>query len=186
VATCSFSVWFIAEPTDAGSTYSAQNWEAWVQAMDASNATGTATNSSELNSLNALNVSDSITYGSLGPTQSNDPLDKLVKATTTGNTAIDANISGTDMCTDYATCAVNTTSITWQHYATTTPIGYSSTTAQGCYIASSTPALLEFITTKPTATPSDQGQSIYWGTYVPTGQALGTYTGLNTFTVTSD
>jgi hypothetical protein len=186
-ATCQFSIWFIAEPTDAGSDWSGEHWVAWIKAIDASNASSTATNSAqtiEMNTLTAFDVTNAIGYGTLSPGQANDPLDKIVRATTTGNEAIDSNISGTNMCTDYPTCAVNTTSMTWQHYATTS-LAYAST-SNGVTIATSTPALFEFTTGKPTATTSNQAQDIYWGTYVPVGQVVGNYTGVNTFSVLSD
>jgi hypothetical protein len=185
VATCNFNVWFIAEPTDAGSDWSGETWEAWIQATDSYSSSSSATNSSEMNTLTALDVTDSINYGSLSAGGKNDPLDKLALATTTGNEAIDASISGTNMCTDYPTCTVST-SITYQKYATTTAIGYNSSTAQGCYTASSSAISLEFVTVKPTATPSNQAQSIYWGTLVPTGTSPGTFEGVNTFSAASD
>jgi len=189
VATCQFNVWFIAEPTDTGSTYDAQHWVAWIRATDSNASSSWATNSAQdidVGTLNALDVTDSISYGSLAPGGKNDPLDKLVLATTTGNNAIDANISGYDMCTDYPTCSAATTSITNQKYATSSGIGYGSSSAEGIHVASSSAVLLEFVTSKPTATPSSVAQNIYWGTLVPTGTDPGTYEGVNTFAVTSD
>jgi len=183
VASCSWTVWFHAEPTDAGSDWSGEYWMAWIKAIDSSSASSSATNSAqtiEMNTLTAIDISDSIDYGSLSPGQTNDPLDKLLLATTTGNEAIDANISGTNMCTDYPTCSVATTSITNQHYATT-GVAYASG-----HTASSSAVLLEFLTTKPVDHPSSQAQSIYWGTRVPTSTAIGSYTGVNTFSAQSD
>jgi len=183
VATCQFDIWFIAEPTDAGSGWSGEHWAAWIKAIDASNASSSATNSAqtiEMNTLTAFDVDDAIGYGSLSPGQTNDPLNKTVHATTTGNEAIDSNISGTDMCTDYPTCAAYSVAIAYQHYATS-GVAYASGTA-----ASSTPTLLEFTTGKPTATTSNQAQNILWGISVPGTQAIGTYTGVNTFSVLSD
>jgi hypothetical protein len=187
VATCQFDIWFVAEPTDAGSDWSSEHWVAWVKVTDASNASSTATSSAqtiEMNTLTAFDVTNSIGYGNLSPGQSNSPLDKVVKATTTGNEAIDSNISGTNMCTDYPTCTSNTTSIAYQHYATS-GLAYAST-SDGVVVASTSAQLLEFVTAKPTATTSNQVQSIYWGTYVPVGQTVGSYTGVNTFSVLSD
>ena len=188
VVTCTFNIWFIAERTDAG-TYSGEHWVAWIQAEDKQGTTSSATNSSQtinVETLTAIDVTDTIDYSNLSPGGKIDPLSKLVMASTTGNEAIDANISGNDMCTDYPTCTVNTTSIYAQKYATGTPVGYASTSAEGCYTASTTNGLLEFVTVKPTATPTDQGQTIYWGTAVSSTQALGTYTGVNAFSAQSD
>jgi len=100
VATCDFDVWFHAEPTDAGSDWESEHWVSWIKVIDSTNASSTATNSVqivEMNTLLALEVSDTIDYGVMFPNQTNDPLDKLFLATTTGNAAIDANISGTNM-----------------------------------------------------------------------------------------
>ena len=185
-ATCNFGIWFVAEPTDVGSNWATDTWVAWIKAIDTQNASSSATNTTqtiEVNTLLALNVSNTINYGSLIPNTKNDPLDKLIRATTTGNVSIDANISGTNMCTDYSTCTAATTAIGWQKYATTSGVAYDGTSA---WIASSSVRLLEFLSVKPTATPSDQGQSIYWGTFVPTGTASGNFTGVNTFSAQSD
>ena len=187
VATCNFDLWFIAEPTDAGSPWDGEHWVAWIKAVDTSASSSTATNSSQttaVKTLNALDITDSIAYGDLAAGETVDPLSKLVKATTTGNAAIDANISGIDMCTDYPTCTAATTSITYQHYATSS-LNYAST-SDGVVVASTSAQLLEFLSTKPTATPSNQAQDIYWGTYVPLGQTVGTYEGVNTFAAQSD
>ena len=188
IVTCTFNVWFIAERTDFG-TYSGEHWVAWIRVEDKQGTTSSATSSAqtiELETLTAMDITDAIDYSSLGPGGKIDPLSKLVMASTTGNEAIDVQIAGSNMCTDYPACVVNTTSIYAQHYATGTPVGYASTSDEGCYTASTTDALLEFVTVKPTATPTDQGQTIDWGTAVSSTQAIGTYTGVNTFTVQSD
>jgi|GEM_PF-5984195 len=103
-ATCSFDLWFIAEPTDTDSDWDAEHWVAWMQVTDSQSATGTATNSSQtvdVNTLLALEMGPGgIDYGELSVGQSIDPLSKLLVATTTGNTAINANISGTDLYND--------------------------------------------------------------------------------------
>ena len=181
-ATCTFALWFPATPTDADG---ASSWSCWIQAKDTYSSTSDATNTTqtiEVITLNALDVTDAIDYGSLSPNAKNDPLDKLVKATTTGNAPIDANILGTNMCTDYATCTAATTSVAWQKYATDSGVAYTNAAA---WTASDTAVLLEFLTVKPTATPSNQIQSIYWGTWA-TQTSPGVYTGVNTFTVQSD
>jgi len=183
IATCDFSVWFIAEPTDTGSPWAAQHWVAWIKAIDSQSASSSATNTAqtiEMKTLTALDVTASIAYGTLAPGQTIDPLNKLAIATTTGNEAIDANISGANMCTDYPGCTGATIAIGKQHYATSS-VAYASG-----YVASSTAQLLEFTTGKPTAHPSNQAQNTYWGIAVPGGQSTGSYTGQNTYTALSD
>ncbi len=179
-ATCTAQIWFHADPTDSG-TYASENWDCEVTAQDSQNATGSATTTTpvELNTLVALDVTPSISYGTLAPGQTLD-CSVLTIATTTGNTAIDANISGTQMCTDYPTCAGDTIATSSQHYATSSVVYGSG------YALSDTPTLLEFTTGKPTTHPSNQAQNIYWGIQIPSGQPTGDYTGENTFTVTQD
>jgi len=98
---CSFDVWFIAEPTDVGSGWAGEHWVAWIKATDSCASTSDATNSTqtiEMNTLTALDAGPGgIDYGSLGVDETIDPLSKLLTATTTGNEAIDAYISGTDL-----------------------------------------------------------------------------------------
>ncbi|MFH1187031.1 MAG: hypothetical protein V1697_02555 [Candidatus Levyibacteriota bacterium] len=183
VATCQFNVWFIAEPTDAGS-YSGQSWDAFIEATDASSATGTATNTVQaidVKSLTAMNVSETVAYGTLAPGVADASTTNLVLATTTGNEAIDGEISGTIMCTDYPGCSAYRIDSIAQHYATST-VDFGD----GYVLSSTTPAALEFDTIKPNATPSNQAQNIYWGISVPGGQAAGDYEGENTFTAVSD
>ena len=181
LATCNFALWFVATPTDAN----AATWDCWIQVKDTKGTTTSATNTAqgiEVITLNALDVGNTINYGSLAPNAKNDPLDKLVRATTTGNAAIDANISGTDMCTSYPACNTATTAVGWQQYATTSGVAYDNASA---WVASTSVRLLEFSTVKPSATPSDQGQAIYWGTWA-TQTSVGIYTGVNTFSAQSD
>jgi hypothetical protein len=56
-ATCSYNVWFHADPTDASSSYPTQNWEAWIKAVDKQNASSSATSSGvEMNTLYAFDT----------------------------------------------------------------------------------------------------------------------------------
>ncbi|MFH1187032.1 MAG: hypothetical protein V1697_02560, partial [Candidatus Levyibacteriota bacterium] len=111
-----------------------------------------------------------------------ETLNKVVTATTTGNGAIDALISGNIMCKDdYPDCTGSYMDSIVQHYATDT-VAYAS----GYALSSTTPATLEFDTGKPTTSPSDQVQNIYWGISIPSGQELGDYKGENTFTADPD
>lgn len=66
IATCEYEVWFHAEPTDASSSYSSQNWEVWMKAIDSSNASSSATSGEELNTLYALSISHPYEYHSSG------------------------------------------------------------------------------------------------------------------------
>ncbi|MCX6764529.1 MAG: DUF2341 domain-containing protein [Candidatus Nealsonbacteria bacterium] len=56
-ATCSYNVWFHADPTDASSTYPTENWIAQMTVTDASAASASATSGVEMNTLQALDIS---------------------------------------------------------------------------------------------------------------------------------
>jgi len=124
VLTCTFNIQFHAIPTATGSPDAADTWVAFFEVSDQSASSGSATNSTQevdMNILTALDVEATIPYGVLAPgAQSPDPLNTTSTATTTGNEAIDINVSGTDMCTDFPTCSAATTSITNQRYTTST------------------------------------------------------------------
>jgi len=120
-----------------------------------------------------------INYGILYPGEGTSILNKLINVVTTGNQAISAFLSGSDMCTDYPTCSASTIAIGQQHYSTDS-ISY----ALG-FIASTTGQLLQFNTSKPIIHPSDQNQNIYWGISVPAVQEIGIYNGQNSFIATS-
>ena len=180
-ATCTADIWFHADPTDAG-TWSGETWVCRITATDAVSNTGSATNTGQtigMNTLRALDVSPTIGYGTLTPGQTWD-CNVTTTATTTGNAAIDADISGVNMCTDYPTCSGNAIGIGQQHYATSS-VAYASG-----YTASTAATHLEFDTVKPTAHPSDQVQNTFWGIAIPSGQPAADYTGENTYTATAD
>jgi len=102
-ATCEYEVWFHADPTDTGSPWVSEYWDAWIKAIDSAYASSSATSSGvEMNTLNALDLSTtSIDYGTLGPGQDTGTLNQITTATTTGNAAIDIYLYGTDLYKDY-------------------------------------------------------------------------------------
>jgi hypothetical protein len=172
-ATCVFSVWFNADPTDIG-TWSGEKWEAWVQVTDSQGQTSSSTNSTEtvdMTTLRALNVTNIISYGTHIPgNQTGTPI--LTTATTTGNSAIDISLSGTDMVS-----SPYTLSVIQQHYGTTT-FFYASGTA-----LSTTPVPVNLDLSKPTSHPSTSSANVYWHISIPMDTQAGLYTGVNTFEV---
>ena len=176
--TCNFNVWFHADPTDTGSPWASEYWVAWIKAIDSQNASSSATNTTQtvdVNTLLALDVTLQINYGTMLPGDAIDPLSVTSTATTTGNAAIDVQLSGTDM-----TSGANSISVSQQRYATST-VAYSSG-----YTLTTTPTLLELNTGKPTTHPSNQAQNIYWGIQIPLGTPIGSYSGQITFTAVGD
>ena len=139
--------------------------------MDTIKATDSGTNTHatevstgvELNSLIGTDygytVTSSLNYGNLGAGQKNDPLDKIITTTPTGNVGLDQEHSGAaNMCVDYPTCAVGTPiGVAYQKYALASSTAYSSGSA-----LSTTPVEVELNVAKPTTgSPTTNGTFIY-------------------------
>jgi len=176
--TCSFNVYYFAEPTDEGSPNASDTWQAWVQATDNGSLTGSNTNSSqsiELNTFQALDVSSTLSYGSMAPGDTSSTLNKTVTITNTGNSSIDIEISGTDMSKGNNTIAVNK-----QKYSISAGTIYDNGTS-----LSETPTKVVIDLTKPISTAPITA-TFYWGVAIPEGIAYGSYTGTQTYTAVSD
>jgi len=173
--TCTADIQFFADATDSG-TYNASTWQCEITATDSQSASGSGTDASppEVETLNALDVTSSIDFGTLSAGQTVDPLTITTVATTTGNVAIDVNISGTDLT------GAGTIGVAQQKYATSS-VSYAS----GISLSTS-PTPLELESSKPTSSPSNQADTIYWGISIPGGQTVGGYSGTNTFTAIAD
>ena len=132
----------------------------------------------ELNSLTAFDVTGSINFGSLGADESNDPLDKIITTTPTGNVGLDQEHSGSaNMCTDYPACAVGTPiAVSYQKYALASLTSYPSAT-----VLSTSPSEVELNVLKPT-TGSPTTKNTWWGILIPSGTISGAYSGANTVT----
>lgn len=182
---CGFKFWYIADPTDAGA-YAGNIWAVAATATDGGGSTGTATNAGQLvevNSLNALDVTTTINYGTLSAGADTGANNKIMTATTTGNTAIDAEVNGSRyMCTDWPTCAANTIDV-WNQKYDTSDVTYNSLTN---FLTSTTTPRLELSNIKPTSTTTYETDIVYWGIGVPSGTPDGDYTGTTTFTAIAD
>jgi len=181
-ATCTVDIWFHADPTDAGTYATAQGWDVqtWqcqITATDAGGLTGSGTDSipPEVVTLTALDVDSSITYDALDPGTNMASTSIAVNATTTGNVPIDIQLKGDDM-----TSGANSIPVSNQHYATSTVAYASGISLSGTY------ATLEVDMPKPTTSPSNSTDIIYWGWGVPSGTPAGTYTGTNYFNPVED
>lgn len=195
--TCSFSLWYNADPTDTGSVYAALNWAADVTVSDdnfaTSSLTESTTGSKDLISFLAFNVVQAaIAYGGLQPGQQIDPF--VVATSTTirelGNTGIDETLygdtmcttwSGTDSCDHQGVNSTNSIPITNQKAATST-IAYGSANAF-TILGSTTPVLVGLHVPKTTATSSPQTKDTLWAIKIPSAITVaGSYTGQNTIT----
>jgi hypothetical protein len=184
---CSFPLWFVAEPTDGGSPFAADNWIALIAGVDDNNATGTATTSTsgvELISFPAIDlVTAEIPYGALEPGDNTGNLNATTSILAVGNTGLNQEVEGEAMCPGFAVgspCA-NSASSTIpdfkQEFATSS-VSYNS----GFDLSSSTPQLLELRVPKTTSTSTPNSGVTYWGIEVPIDITVaGAYTGLNTF-----
>ncbi len=176
-ATCAVSIWFHADPTDAGD-YIGEDWRCYIIAADNQGATSTATDTTpvNLNTVLALNITSSIDYGSLAPGASTT-VSATTTATTTGNAAIDVKIRGTDLVTSTLTIPGQN-----QQYSTSI-VAYddASTTVMATTTESYKNLVLESV--KPTQhnpVQSAATDNIYWGILIPAGQSPDTYTGTTT------
>lgn len=174
---CTFSLWFLAEPTVGSnatdSTWWSENWLASVKAIDDDAATTTTEDGdgNELDKFEAYDLTTSnIPYGSVSAGNTSSEGTTTIKAT--GNVGLDENVSGADM--DQVGDS-NTIAIGQQHYSTTTGFTWGDGV-----VASSTVQELELNCSKSTATSSPATKDTYWLIQVPGGQPSGTYSGTNT------
>lgn len=184
---CGFTIWYPARPTDASSPgLTSALWYVAATSTDASAGTGVATNTAQtidINTLNALSITASIAYGSVSANSNTGGTNQTVTHTNTGNTAVDNQVSGDVMCTDYSTCAGGVLQPGQQKFDLA-DVTYASLT--NTLVATSSPATIEFDLATSTATTTPVTDISYWGIAIPNGQTSGTYTGQNTFTPIAD
>lgn len=182
-ATCTVAMQFFAEPTDTGSPYAVEYWRAWVEVTDDYSEKGTgfsASGSPDVNTLIALDVTSSLSYGQLVAGGDTGSTNQTMTITNTGNAAIDIELSGDDMCTDYPTCNGYILAVTNQEYALTN-FTYGSGTD-----LTTTPTVVNISISKPTASPSNATGTVYWGIGIPSSKEAGSYSGSNFVTAISD
>ncbi len=167
-------VWYIAQATDASSSFDGDTWQAEVKAIDAANASSTATDGTppELSTLLAISVTGSINYGTVAVNATSTT--QTVTITNTGNyNSTDANFSGVNL-----EFGANNIAVGQQRYSTTTTEAWDYMD----YTLDGTPTRRELNITKGTATGTPSTQNNFWAIQVLTGQAAGTYTGTSTIT----
>ncbi|MCK5027437.1 MAG: hypothetical protein KAS07_03385 [Candidatus Pacebacteria bacterium] len=184
--TCTYPLWYVADPTDAGAINSPHETEVWLAtalAGDDNGATSTLVEDGfggkELQQFLSFNVgTTSIAYGSYQPGFGNASTSRPTDISATGNTGLDENLSGNDMCTTYPSCTgdpTNTIPADQQHFATST-VAY----ALGTALATTTKEL-EINLNKTTSTSTPATTNTYWGIFVPGAITLsGDYVGVNT------
>ena len=178
--TCSFNVWYYADPTDGTigesneTPWSGEYWEAWAKATDAEANTGSATNTTQTIdtiSLLALDVLPAINYGdNMKPGDKNDPLNSTTSVIATGNCSLDLGLYGTAMV-----AGVHSIGVGQQRYATS-GAAYSSGA-----VLSGTEAPMDLNLSKTVTSTSPSTDNVWWGIEIPVPQSIGSYEGANTF-----
>ncbi len=178
-ATCSANLWYHADPTDAG-PFSGQSWQGNITGTDAAGATHVSSTASgvQLNTLLAVIVTSAINYGSVGPGENTGAVTQTAIVINTGNSAIDIDLSGTNMV-----LGGNAITVGNQKYATST-FSYSSCAV--CTALTTIDTAYELDLAKPTATSTAITDDVFWGLAVPGGSASGVYNGTSTFTAIAD
>ena len=199
--TCTFSLWYNADPTDVGSQFPSQNWVASVVATDDNGATSTLAESTGgskvLTSFLAFAVTEtSIAFGGLQPGQQNDPLSTTTTLKALGNVGVDESLYGSTMCTNWSalgggtnpdacdTIGVDATKQipVLNQKAGTSSVAYASTLAYALS-GSTTPVSVGIHVLKTTATSTPQSKLTYWAIKIPSAITLaGSYSGQDTIT----
>lgn len=184
---CSFPLWYVADPTDSASPYVAEDWALAIAGIDDNNATGTmtiGTNHRELLSFPAIDlITGEIPYGSLEPGNNTGTLNATTTILSVGNTGLNQNLEGESMCVGFSvgtpcTSSASSTIADFKQQFATSSLAYGS----GAALSSSTPQLLALKVQKTTSTTTPNQGVTHWGIEVPITITLaGAYTGLNTF-----
>jgi len=182
---CTFPLQYHADPTVADTPKADYNWVAAVKASDDDVAdTGlidSTTYSNEMDKFMSYDLNTaSISYGTVAPNNDSTQQTTIVEAT--GNVGLDENLSGgiaagKGMCvTDYPTCSGSYINTEQQKYNLTTGLGWEGAGATALAYSS---AESELNCAKTTVTGTPATKDTYWYLRVPTGQAVGSYTGSN-------
>ena len=175
---CTFPLQYHADPTVDGTPKASFDWLAAAQATDDDAADtglvdGTGVN--EMDKFMSYDLTTStIAYGTVAPDA--DSLEKTTVIKATGNIGLDENLSGSQLCNDYPTCAGgDDIAIVQQHYNLSQGAGWAAGTE---LTATSTESELNCLKTTVTGTP--ETKNTYWYLHVPLGQGVDSYTGSNT------
>jgi len=181
-ATATVDIYFYADPTDDGTyataNFPAETWQCQLTGKDAAGDTGSGTDSTppDITTLTAFNITGSITYDALNPGSNMANLTQTVTASTTGNVPLDLQFRGDAMTSDG-----NEIAATNQKFSTTTNAAW----ADGIGLTG-TYAKHQVDLSKPTSTPSQAIDTVYWGWAVPASTPSGSYTGTNYLNAVED
>jgi hypothetical protein len=185
--TCTFPLWYVADPTDGSATTTQFPGTGWYAAAQATNYLGTAgtlvqgaTTNTVLSFLASQLNTPGISFGALPPGSTTPTLAASTTLSELGNLGLNETLYGLDMCSNFPGCPVSTTS--------TIPVGsinYGTSSvayASGVSLLTNPGALLAVQIQKSTSTATSSLGATFWGLSVPgTIQLSGAYTGQNTF-----
>ncbi len=169
---CTADMYYFADPTDFGSTFVAENWQALIDVWDTSNSHARASSSQDVYTLKGLTIPSSLNYGSITVGADTGAANSTTTVTNTGNTILNLLLSGSPMTAASSTIAVNQ-----QKYATST---FTYSGCAGCNLLATTSNPYNIGVTKPTST-NPFFKDVYWGLGVPNGTAATTHSGTNYF-----
>lgn len=186
---CTFPLWFVADPTDAGApaAFDADIWSVGVAGIDDDLVTGnmsTTTNPKDVVSFTALDLATAeIPYGSLEPGTDSGATNATTSVFSVGNTGLDQEVLGESMCgtfTATTSCPVSATSTIPDDQQEFSAGAFSY--GAGTDLSSTTNQEVELDVNKTTSTSTPNEGITYWGIAVPATITLaGSYQGLNTF-----
>ncbi len=169
-ATCTEPIWFFAVPGE---------WNCKVIAEDNQAATGSSMTiiPVDMPTLNALQITSSIDYEILS-TGATSSASQTTIATTTGNAALDLLASSTDFI-----LAGNGVTIGGDEQVySLIDNPYESMTS----CSTTSYDKIEAVLIKPTQSPSNSFDTVYWKMKVPSGTAAGTYNSTTSIVATPD
>jgi hypothetical protein len=190
---CTFPLWFVADPTDAGpntpAAFAADTWKAAVLGTDDNGLSSSLVDGSspvELISFTALDlISAQIPYGALEPGNNSGTLSSSTTVRSLGNTGLDQQVTGDSMCGTYSVptkCRVSATSTIPENQQKFSSSSLSYASAGSLTLSSTTAKEVELNVHKTTSTTTIQTGTTYWGIAVPIAITLaGSYKGLNSF-----
>ncbi|MBN2015205.1 hypothetical protein JW766_00015 [Candidatus Dojkabacteria bacterium] len=177
------TIYYHADPTDTGTTWTDDEWYATMQATDDDTAQGNteSVTPTEVNSLTALDLDvGTLNYGSYSEGTGDATCADTVVVSGTGNVVLDTNLKGDDMdCDNVSTpsCTGDSIVVGQQHYALAPSTAYGSGVA---LTGSDVEAELNCPKTTYANPTTTVGQaSLYWGIFVPVGKLAGIYKGMN-------
>ena len=175
--TCTFAVYFYADPTDDGSPDSADDWTCQMTPTDTVGAGTADTDTIEMDSLTALSVTSTINYSSLALGADTGSTDQTTVVTNTGNRTMDSQVDGYgsgDGDGYSMVCTIGAATIGNEKYSLLASTAYASKTA----LTDTAFQLTSFNLAKGASST----KNIYWGMGVPASGVGTSCTGKVVFT----